>query len=326
LIKGADLSSKTKKGFTAFHMCAKYGHGQLVRYLAEAGAQINELALGGLTALHIAAHYGHVDVVKDLVEVGIDISLQALKTGHDALHVASRLGNEEIVRFLLDSGAKPDSVIKHGFTSAHLAAFGGHAKVLQVLLDANADLEFTAKNGLSPIHLAGQIGSLKCVKFFLETGCSLGLTKSGCSVLHLVAHYGHEPLVDELLRHANDEELNRKNDADFTPLHHAAQGGHLTVYKLLVEAGARQNIISCSGLRPIDIAKRLGYVSIVAEFDIEDEIIFGEEGENTISAETGNDNEQWSATSSKMIIPESLQESFQNELKQLSDDEVLLLK
>ena len=121
-------------------MCAKYGHGQLVRYLAEAGARINEVALGGLTALHIAAHYGHVDVVKDLVAVGIDVSLQALKTGHDALHVASRLGNEKIVSFLLDSGAKPDSVIKQGFTSAHLAAFGGHAKVLQVLLDANAGL------------------------------------------------------------------------------------------------------------------------------------------------------------------------------------------
>ena len=139
-----------------------------------------------------------------------------------------------------------------------------------------------------------------------------------------MAHYGHESIVDELLRHADDEELNRKNDADFTPLHHAAQGGHFAVYKLLVEAGARQNIISTSGLRPIDIAKRLGYVSIVAEFDIEEEITFGEEGENTrtTSVEGGNDNEQWSATSSKMIIPESLQESFQNELKQLSDDEV----
>ncbi|CAG5103182.1 Oidioi.mRNA.OKI2018_I69.chr1.g655.t2.cds [Oikopleura dioica] len=312
--KGADLSSKTKKGFTAFHMCAKYGHRQLVRYLAEAGAQINEVALGGLTALHIAAHYGHVEVVKDLVGVGIDISLQAQKTGHDALHVASRLGNEEIVRFLLDSGAKPDSTIKQGFTSAHLAAFGGHANVLQVLVDANADLEFAAKNGLAPIHLAGQVGNLECVKFFLDKGCSLGLTKSGCSVLHLVAHYGHESLVDELLRHADDDELNRKNDADFTPLHHAAQGGHLGVYKLLVEAGARQDIVSSSGMRPIDIAKRLGYVSIAAEFDLED--VNKEEA----TSEGGND-DQWSATSSKMIIPESLQESFQNELKQLSDDE-----
>ena len=102
-------------------MCAKYGHGQLARYLAEAGAQINEVALGGLTALHIAAHYGHVEVVKDLVGVGIDIALQAFKTGHDALHVASRLGNEEIVRFLLDSGAKPDSVIKQGRVASMLS-------------------------------------------------------------------------------------------------------------------------------------------------------------------------------------------------------------
>ena len=59
--------------------------------------------------------------------------------------------------------------------------------------------------------------------------------------------------------------MNRANKAGFTALHHAAQQGHLKVYRMLIQAGAEPNLKTNSNFTPIDIARRLGYVSIVEE-------------------------------------------------------------
>jgi ankyrin repeat protein len=61
------------------------------------------------------------------------------------------------------------------------------------------------------------------------------------------------------------------NKAGFTPLHHAAQQGHSKVYQLLISAGADSKIKTLSNqLTPIDIARRLGYVSIVEQNPTDD--------------------------------------------------------
>ena len=92
---------------------------------------------------------------------------------------------------------------------------------------------------------------------------------------------------------ANVEEVNRANKAGFTALHHAAQQGHLKVYRMLIQAGAEPNLKTNSNFTPIDIARRLGYVSIIEEH----------------ANDTDNyDTSVASSEQCKMIAPESLQE------------------
>ena len=49
----------------------------------------------------------------------------------------------------------------------------------------------------------------------------------------------------------------------WTPLHHAAQSGHLNVVKLLLEHGANPNIQNNNGNTPLHLAARRDYCVIV---------------------------------------------------------------
>lgn len=61
---------------------------------------------GGDTLLHIAARLGDMDTIKWLVDAGMNINEQG-EMGSTALHNAYQYRNTEIVEFLLDQGASP---------------------------------------------------------------------------------------------------------------------------------------------------------------------------------------------------------------------------
>ena len=88
-----------------------------------------------------------------------------------------------------------------------------------------------------------------------------------------------------------------------SPLHHAAQQGHTKVYQMLVESGADQSLTTKNGYTSIDIAHRLGYVSIIENNQLQ-----------LPKSDSGN-------LSSKIVVPETLLESLATDLKQLSEDE-----
>ena len=304
--KGADCSRVTKKGFTPLHLAVKYNRLAELEYLVTtAKCDVNAKALGGLTALHIAAHYSHIDVVSRLLECGADLTIAASRTGHTALHVATRQGNRQITQMLLKHGASTSATTKQGFTPLHLAAFAGSLELTKLLIDSGADLDSKAKNGLAPIHLAAQTGSVNVLSHLLDQPCDLGQTKSGCNVVHVSAHHGNVEVFEALINSSaiSLESINTTNNAGMTPLHHAAQQGHAKIYQMLVDAGADQKVQTKNGYTPIDIAHRLGYVSII------------ENNQNQMpKSDSGN-------LSSKIVVPETLLESLATDLKQLSEDE-----
>ena len=71
----------------------------------------------------------------------------------------------------------------------------------------------------------------------------------------------------------------------------------------MVEAGCDQSLVTGNGYRSIDIAHRLGYVSIIENNQFQ-----------MPKSDSGN-------LSSKIIVPETLLESLATDLKQLSEDE-----
>ncbi|CZR53498.1 uncharacterized protein PAC_03377 [Phialocephala subalpina] len=84
-------------------------HLEIVRLLAQSGADATAARCDGSTALHLMALEGHNTLVRLLMEKGAKIDVQDSK-GRTALQNAAERGHEATVRLLLELGAKPIDV------------------------------------------------------------------------------------------------------------------------------------------------------------------------------------------------------------------------
>lgn len=85
------------------------------------------------------------------------------------------------------------------------------------------------------------------------------LDTRGSSALHLAAWAGHAEICKLLLTHphlpADPNGLTAENE---TPLHFAAQHGHLTALIELLAHGADPNIMNCRDETPLDLGAQYG--------------------------------------------------------------------
>ena len=110
---------------SALAAAAAIGRTEVVKFLAERGADINkELpdTING-SALAAAAGGGHIKIVTFLVERGADIN-KTLPGGTpgSALAVAAQNGHASVAEFLLDRGAEPNMPLRHGRSASALEA------------------------------------------------------------------------------------------------------------------------------------------------------------------------------------------------------------
>ena len=86
---------------TSLHLAAWNGHGDILMYLLEGGADVNAHDRIGRTALHWAAEHGHRDVVALLLS-HMDLGQIAAKDNEEktALHWAAGNGHRDVVALL----------------------------------------------------------------------------------------------------------------------------------------------------------------------------------------------------------------------------------
>lgn len=101
---------------------AEEGDSDMIRYLAERGADINYKLSNGLTALMIALWFQKFDAVATLVELGADLSAQDDK-GRDALVISMEIRTPNIERWLLQKGATYSAAIALARTALHKGLF-----------------------------------------------------------------------------------------------------------------------------------------------------------------------------------------------------------
>ena len=78
LSNGANINTKTRKeSQSSLHIASKNGHIDMVKYLIEKGASINDADISGDTPLDIAMKNGHSEVVKHLILKGAKQGLYA---------------------------------------------------------------------------------------------------------------------------------------------------------------------------------------------------------------------------------------------------------
>lgn len=77
----------------------------------------------GKTCVHLAAETGSIEILRYLIDAGADINAREGKSGHTALHISIERGNEALANFLLDECPRIslEAVTYAGLTAYQLA-------------------------------------------------------------------------------------------------------------------------------------------------------------------------------------------------------------
>ncbi len=172
LVKGGifsapvDINEKEDDGRTALIWAADRGHFEVVRYLADNGAKLDERGFLNHTAVAWAADGGHFEIVRYLLDKGSkDIS--------GALEKAVEHDHWKIVRYLADEKKVP----LHKYNPA---CWARTLPMMRYLVDEKK-VPWNEKDsgGRAPLFFAAAVGFLEGVRYLLEKGVALNEKSTG---------------------------------------------------------------------------------------------------------------------------------------------------
>lgn len=206
--------------------------------------------------LHLCADQDWEDVVHLLQrKYGIK-SLASDHKGRTLLHWAVEYGWDMDHFSLSNEKDVLDRPDRDGLTVLHLAILTRDMKVLRALIAAGADCSMKDKNGMTPAHLAADIGFREALDLFIDMPTrEFGRTRTGASLLHLMASWFDGPIVRKLVtsKRALLDVVDKKRN---TPLHFAAMVNNMSSVDALVAMGCNINARNSSRCTPLHEAIR----------------------------------------------------------------------
>ncbi|KAK4618653.1 Glycerophosphocholine phosphodiesterase GDE1 [Fulvia fulva] len=162
-----------------------------------------------------------------------------------------------------------------GFAPLHLAVIAGHYRSCKALLLVDDWHKFTdhrltskhvEKSGMS-LELATKSNFHKIVGLLVDAGVDVNFRDDlGETALHVAARFGHEECARALLAATSgDNRINleiAEKEYGWTPLFIASVNGHLSIAKLLVDAGAQVNKLDSSLWTPQEHAALRGHIEL----------------------------------------------------------------
>ena len=214
LDNGANAKLEIEGGESALHIMSrgKYDSEEhrvgIVRLLLERGADVSARSKNGFTPLHSAVLNGRLEVARVLLDRDADAKLET-KEGETALHIVSRgeYDSEEhrlgIARLLLEHGVDVHALNKYLSTPLHQAAFGGRLEITQLLLDCGANPNVENKQGRTPLHLVSRSKQTShgvgIARLLLERGVDVDAQeKNSWTLLHSAVFNGRLDIAQVL--------------------------------------------------------------------------------------------------------------------------------
>lgn len=177
------------------------GKREVVRWLVEAGANVNATAQYGKTALMTFAENADLEMCEVLLTHGAKIG-QRNSFGSTAIHFAAT--NEKaskMVEYLILHGDDVNGRSGDGSSPLGIASGVGNLPVMEMLLHKGADIEAKTKEGAAPIHFAAALGQVEAVEFLIKRGANINArTSRGLTPLRSAEKMDNPKVVEILLK------------------------------------------------------------------------------------------------------------------------------
>ncbi len=261
----------------ALHTAAKQNDVPRAKMLIESGVQVDCRAKWkNETPLQMAAEAGNTEVVKFLIDAGADVNAGGYNN-FTVLHSAITSGNEDVVRLLLENGANVNAVTDEEYAPIHHAAYHGNANIIRLLINYGADLTLKDRwiNNMTPYELASVRNHDSVVLNLLRiedqkaSAASAGMDVNPESIASemsekkyavderrpyvvLAAERGQYKVLQGLIE--NGVDVNTVLPDGSTALMLAAKRGHDDIVKLLLRHGADVNVERNDGENAMSLA------------------------------------------------------------------------
>ena len=295
LEKGADISAKDDRGRTALHRIFDFSNSDsdkarlskdMVGLLLAKGLDVNLKDKNGRTPLHLAAGSADKDIIKLLLDKGANINAKN-NNGGTPLHAACQRGNKEVAALLIDKGADIDKKNNEGLTPIHQASRSGQKDVVELLIDKGADIEIRSYWDCTPLYEAIAANQPEVAELLLNHGAKIDAISKfwgtiahgamrvnrpemvrwsinkGVDIpqLHQAAYFGELDKVKSLI--SEGANVNKKDVAEFTPLHCATLGQNREIVQLLIDKGADIEARQCGNRTALYNVCERGYLEMV---------------------------------------------------------------
>lgn len=249
-----DVNAKNHAGYTALHIAVELNRIEMVKYLKDKAADVNEVNNNMRTPLHLAALSGNVSLFDTLLRCNrIKIDVQDAE-GFSVLHFAALLGLESVVMKLLEKSRKEKitivDLVTNGlkFTALHCAVDCGSERIAKLLIQECKDINKKDKYGYSVLHLAAMKGNpvvfeCLCGRSDLDLNAK---DNNGMTPLHIALNFRNVDIAMGLIQRR--VELNEEDCHKWTPLHYAVAHNLRDAVGELLKSGATQTDEICVAL------------------------------------------------------------------------------
>lgn len=267
---GADVhTADTRAGATALHKACQGGSLEVVRALVEAGSFVDAVApTTGHTPLMDALWYKYPDLAQYLLEQGAGLKVYtrygfSLEQHFEYELNVNTFGKEKLLEAEGYLGARrhadEEAVARQELMAA--TAEGDTERARKLLDDgAEVDARFPNLNGFNdwhtPLLVASRDGHDAIVSLLLAAGADVNAVEPtfGAVPLHKAVYNGHADITAELVR-APGVDLDFQGATNgYTPLHDALWHGYEDCVRVLLDAGARLDLVGHDGKAPLDLS------------------------------------------------------------------------
>lgn len=139
------------------------------------------------------------------------------------------------------------------------SAFLKRWDLLEPLIEAGADMNFIDNSGMTALHMSAFSGCLSSTSFLIEKGMDVNAQPKYFTPLHLAA-FGNSPETAKVLLNngAKMDILTAKQNCEESLLHCAVRANAVECVRLFVEEGADVNSLKANGTNAIHLAADLG--------------------------------------------------------------------
>ncbi|PCI97013.1 MAG: hypothetical protein COB15_08590 [Flavobacteriales bacterium] len=260
LNNGAEINttvSDSSKKRKLIHHASQKGYTELVQFLIDKGALVNDKDSDGKTPLWYAAEENNYEVAKILINNNAEVNITGDWNPLDRAAECSYDG-VKVINLLISNGADVNLIV--GGTN-HIALVSAlrqeKIEATKILIEKGSNINHQNANGETPTMQVAYYDREEHLQLLLKNGATIKGRNhfSGDEILHNAAFGGYSGMIKILVEKGAG--LNPINKQGETPLHIAVILGKIKAVKTLLDLGAKSDIKDNNGNTPLDMARDL---------------------------------------------------------------------